>query len=225
MRISSSIKKDAEMKFIFSMILGILVFFYSFTAYAGIEELEKNLAGTNKAKAHELQYLPSYCKCKSAENITPEYRKKCGAHWGKVFSKYPHGKDAMHLHHYCYALTYLHRYRMGLGDPSSLFKAAEANLNYVITRSHPKFILMPEFLYKMGTTQQLMGKNDKALQYFYKSIKVSTKYVPAYIEIIKYYQSISDVGNAIKVTRKGLEYSPNSVPLKKKLAELQSLKK
>lgn len=218
--------KETDMKSFFLIVLSVIVLFYPLTAFAGTEQLRKDLGGSLEPKEHELKYLPKYCKCKGrGENVSSADKKKCRAYWQKVFEKYPHGQSWIHLHHYCYALTYLHRYQMGIGNPSALLKAAENEIRYMIKHSHPKFKLMPEYLYRMGTTQQLMGKDDKALEYFYQSIKSNNKYVPAYMKIIQYYQSVGDIKKAVQIAKTGLKYSPDSSRLKKKLAELQSLAK
>ncbi|MDL1968656.1 MAG: hypothetical protein LWW97_08955 [Deltaproteobacteria bacterium] len=187
----------------------------------GKEEFEA-LGGKKLAYDYELRYLPPYCRCRAALNADKykHERKK----WDPIFARQGEkGKDWMHLHHYCYGLIMLNRHSRGVGKPSALLREAEAQINYVITHSNPKFILMPELHLKMGITQKLMGKDSKALQHFIQAIKLKKNYVPAYLHIISYYKEHHDLKNAIKTAKRGLKYSPKSNMLKKKLIEMQSL--
>jgi tetratricopeptide (TPR) repeat protein len=205
-----------------TIFIGIVILFLPAAGMAGTEQLLKDLGGPQHAEAYELPYLPPYCKCKGAVNIDPQTKEKLRKKWDSFFRKYPYGENWIHLHHYCQGLLMLNRFYRGAGNPSALLKEAEAQFDYMIEHSNPKFILVPEYHLKMGITQKLMGKDGKAIEHFMKAIELKKDYVPAYMQLIDCYKD-HDPENAIKTAEMGLKHSPNSEILKNKLGELQSL--
>ena len=206
-----------------TIFISIVILLFPAAGMADMEQRLNDLGGPQHAEADELPYLPAYCKCKGAVNIDPQTKEKLRKKWDRFFSKYPHGENWVHLHHYCYGLLMLNRYYRGVGKPSALLMEAEAQFNYMIKQSNPKFILVPEYHLKMGITQKLMGRDSKALQHFTEAIKLKKDYVPAYIQLIDCYKEHHDLKNAIKTAEMGLKHSPNSKILKKELVEMQSL--
>ena len=135
-----------------TIFIGIVILLFPAAGMAGAEQMLKDLGGSKAAEDHELPYLPAYCKCKAAVS-GDRYRKKgCMEKWNRFFGKYPHGGNWIHLHHYCNGLLMLNRLSRGVGKRTALLKTAEAEFNYVITQSNPKFILVPEFHLKLGIT-------------------------------------------------------------------------
>lgn len=195
--------------------ISILILFLPAVSMADMEQQVKHLGGPQFAEDHELPYLPAYCWCRSKNES-----KKWKRIWQKLGDR---GSDKIHLRHYCVGLLMLSRFNRGLGTKSVLLRTAEAEFNYVLSHSSPKFILVPEYHLKMGITQKLMGRDSKSLQHFMQATKLKKNYVPAYLHIINYYKEHHDFKNAIKTAKKGLKYSPNSKILKKELVEMESL--
>lgn len=206
-----------------TIFISIVILLFPAAGMADMEQRLKDLGGPQHAEAYELPYLPDYCKCKGAVNIDPRTKENLRKKWDRFFSKYPHGENWVHLHHYCQGLLMLNRFYRGVGNPSALLKEAESQFNYMIKQSNPKFILVPEYHLKMGITQKLMGRDSKSLQHFTEAIKLKKDYVPAYVHIIDYYKEHNDFKNAIRTAKMGLKHSPNSKILKKELVEMQSL--
>ncbi len=205
-----------------TIFIGIAILFFPAVGMADVEQYLKDNAGPDQASDHELSYLPGYCRYCAAVNRDryKNERKKWERVWKRLGDR---GRDKVHLHHYCFGLIALNRLQRGLGKRAHLLSKAEAEFNYVIIQSNPKFILVPEFHLKMGITQKLMGRDSKSLQHFMQATKLKKNYVPAYLHIINYYKEHHDFKNAIKTAKKGLKYSPNSKILKKELVEMESL--
>lgn len=178
-----------------------------------------------KAFNYELPLLPPYCKCRVGKHLlnADQLRQERGK-WDRIFkSKGVRGEGWIHVHHYCAGLLMLSRLQRGVGERSALLAEAESQFNYMIKNTNKEFILMPEIYLKMGMTQIELKQPIKAIECFKRAISLKKDYVPAYIQLIDLFMRSQNINEAISTAKTGLEYSPDSEQLQKKLVELQSL--
>jgi tetratricopeptide (TPR) repeat protein len=200
----------------------LLFFFIPSVCVADAEQGMKDRGGTYTAYDYEFKFLPPYCIGRVAKDW-PRF-KNINDKWKKhFFAMGERGRDWIHVHHYCTGCLALSRLQRGLGRRTSLLGWAENEFNYVISKSSPKFILMPEIHLKMGMTKSMLGKHSEAMNHFLISIKLKTDYVPAYLQLINHYQNFGNLPQAIATAKMGLKYSPESQILQEKLHSLESL--
>ena len=119
----------------------------------------------------ELGLLPPYCKhVQFGYGATPEGT----AHWTAVYGSLFHA-----LHHYCYAFIYLMRADRH-STPAYVvnhdLSNAFAEIQYVIERSPPDHVLLPEMLTKQGMIKRRQGKPQDGMELSKKAIELDPRF-------------------------------------------------
>lgn len=182
-------------------------------AFGLSSQMAEAVAVTSK---DELKLLPAICKGTQAiRNVsgdkTPisEYKKMYGA-------------DFQHLHHYCWALNTENKYYR---DPSSyhsknMLGTAIGDLDYVIKNSRPTFVFLPDVYLAKARILALQKQNSQAAAAALQAINSKPELIPAYSFLSDLYVTLGDKKSAIKTLQSGLEHTPDSKPLLRRLTTL-----
>lgn len=133
-----------------------------------------------------------------------------------------YGTDFQHLHHYCWALNTENKYYR---NPSSthwknMLGAAIGDLDYVIKNSSPTFVFLPDVYLAKARILVLRKQNAQAMASAHQAINAKPDFERAYIFISDLYSTLGDKKNAIKTLQSGLEHTPESKPLLRRLTKL-----
>jgi len=171
--------------------------------------------------ARELATLPAYCRgTQVIRSISHDpvpietYIKR----YGQAYS---------HLHHYCWALNSENKAYTILDKQqrnSKLFYAL-GDIDYVIERSPPTFVLLPEIYTGKARILFKLDRAPEAVGTLYKALQLKPDYWPASIRLSDYYKKQGDIKNARTILEKALEKTPKSKALMKRIAELDAAKK
>jgi tetratricopeptide (TPR) repeat protein len=173
----------------------------------------------------EVALLPRFC------TFTQLFRDKVpgGNNTAEVERWYAElGQTFHHLHHYCWGLMKTNRATLLARDGQvRQFYLGDAikEYDYVIERSPPNFILLPEILMKRGMNLVQLKKGPVAVFDFKRAIELNPQYWPPYGQLADYYKDIGNLNEARQVLEDGLKHSPNAVGLTRRLAELSGKKK
>jgi hypothetical protein len=168
----------------------------------------------------EVAMLPAYCP------YTQLFRARVPggndpdqiAHWQSVF-----GDTFLHLHHYCWGLMKTNRAVLLARDKGVrefYLRNSLPEFDYVIERSPPTFILLPEILTKKGENLVRLGRGPIAIVEFQRAAELKPDYWPPYAQMSDYYKSIGDKSKARQTVERGLSFSPEAPALTRRLAEL-----
>lgn len=174
--------------------------------------------------AREVARLPPYCiyTAHFRENVPGGMNRDESQRWqttlGDVFQT---------LHHYCWALMYLHRAKFLATDArtrdwnySSAISDIDYVLNFVNARGLHDFVLLPEILTKKGEALVGLGRGARALGVFERAIELKPDYWPPYAQISDYYKSIGELTKAREILQTGLTRSPQANGLQRRLRDL-----
>lgn len=135
------------------------------------------------------------------------------------------GPTFFHMHHYCLALGNMRRAQdptIGEQGRRGYYGGAIKDMQYVIARATPDFVLLPEIFLRMGQASFGRGDVAVALEYFDRSRRAKADYWPAYIELARTNLSFGRRQEAEAALRAGLEASPDEPNLKQALAQLSA---
>jgi tetratricopeptide (TPR) repeat protein len=167
----------------------------------------------------ELELLPKYCMYAQAfrENVPGGNDKAELARWEATL-----GPTFHHVHHYCYGLMNETRALLAREERTRGFywNNAVLEFDYVLQRTTPDFILMPELLTKRGDSLLRLGQIARGLESIEQAIAVKGDYWPAYARLSDYYADAGDIEQARESLNRGLAAVPNSKTLQQRLAEL-----
>lgn len=130
----------------------------------------------------EYVLLPEHCKAQSnvsEVNYKKYYNAERTRQWQSAL-----GGDYIHYHHYCWGIVYIARaYKPSptYGTRASLAQLAAGNINYVIERVSPSFILLPEMYTKLGEAYILLKDDRKAETAFRKAWEINPAYWRPYV--------------------------------------------
>lgn len=164
----------------------------------------------------ELALLPPYC---------------AGTQQVRTVSKDPkpiaeyiaiYGQPYNHLHHYCWALNaennawrirdrFLRKSKLGyaLGD-----------IQYVLDRSGPDFVLLPEILNTQARILFSLKRDSEAAIALNKAISIKPDYAQAYERLSDYYVDTGNKAQAIAILERGIGNTEKATRLIKRLAKL-----
>jgi tetratricopeptide (TPR) repeat protein len=136
------------------------------------------------------------------------------------------GHTFIHLHHYCWGLMATNRaFYMSRTSEQRGYNLSQSinEFNYVIERSPQDFVLLPEILTKKGENLIQMDKGPQGVSELRGAIDLKPDYWPPYAWISDYFKEVGDLPKAREWLEKGLSAAPNTRPLMRRMAELDSV--
>lgn len=201
-----------KIKTFLNIFLIITLFQYTAITHAQVTYTESDYA-----------LLPPYCKPRLNMRDTDQatikrWKSNLGPMW-------------IHIHHYCWGINSLNKAQAMFGGDRSqknqrkrLLQSVIPNMNYVIDRAPPNFVLLPEFHFKKGEALIELERQTEGMQEFYKSIQINPKYSRAYKSISKNYKKNGMNKEALEIIQQGLKHNPKSKSLNRQLKKLQKTK-
>jgi len=174
------------------------------------------LASADIKSIADVARLPPYCSgTQSIRNITKDPR---------PINDYIaiYGTPFIHLHHYCWALdreSTSWRVRDKTARDSQL-RYALGDIQYVLDRSTPDFMLLPEILNTKARILFSLRRDGEAVAALNQAINTKNDYVEAYIQLSDYYVKRGDKTQAVKLLEQGIENTENANKLIKRLEKL-----
>jgi tetratricopeptide (TPR) repeat protein len=102
--------------------------------------------------------------------------------------------------------------------------ASIGEIDYVLHRAPPDFILLPEILTKKGDNQLRLGRPVAGQETLQKAMAIKPDYWPAYAVLADYYKEHGHPEVARQVLEKALEHSPDAEAIKRRLADLSKVR-
>jgi tetratricopeptide (TPR) repeat protein len=171
----------------------------------------------------EVAPLPRYCKSTQLFRNHFHTDESEVAHWYQVL-----GPTFNALHHYCWAMMETNR-ALVLAKTKQFrdfyLTAAIGDIDYVLERAPPDFVLLPEILTKKGENLLALGRTGPGLEALEKAIRAKPDYWPPYAAISDRFKQSGDPRSAREWLEKGLAAAPNTPALKRRLQALQGEKK
>jgi len=168
----------------------------------------------------ELARLPAYCR--GTQQI------RSVSHDPVPIETYMkrYGQAYYHLHHYCWALNSENKANT-IPDKqqrnSKLFYAL-GDIDYVIDRSQPNFLLLPEIYTGKARILFKLDRAPEAVGALYKALQLKPDYWPASLRLSDHYKRQGDMKNARTILEKALEKTPKSKVIAKRIEELDAAK-
>jgi len=194
LRRSIVIKIDLKAAQLFTILILLSCFFlFTSTGYAYY----------NHPKEYELSLLPRYLEVKVRSFLglkTPDVvrdAKKYGKKLGPAYGP---------LHHYGLGLIYLSRvHTRGMNYPNYKFDLDSAlkEFNFVIKYSIKDSFILYKVYYNRGEVYMLQNKIAKAVQNFWKSIKLKPDYFNSYLMLSECYKRLDNNEKAEKILEIG----------------------
>lgn len=207
-----------------SMLLGALVILLAVPTWSAGQGIPGYPDSILEFDPREVARLPPYCiyTAHFRENVPGGMNKEESQQWQTIL-----GDVFQTLHHYCWALMYLHRAKFLAPDArtrgwnySSAIHDIDYVLNYVNAKGRHDFVLLPEILTKKGEALVGLGRGARAVAEFERAIELKPDYWPAFAQISDYYKSIGDLTKAREALESGLSRSPQAKGLERRLREL-----
>ena len=163
----------------------------------------------------EVNRLPAYCRgTQSIASLT-------GASHEAGIKLY--GDEYRHLHHYCYALNAENK-ALGILDKTQrgyVLGPAIGDADYIIARSRPTFILLPEMYTGKGRILFKLGRAPEAVGSLYKALQIKPDYAPAALQLSRYFERQGERAKAIAILKTTAEHSATpSAAIAKQLKKL-----
>lgn len=131
------------------------------------------------------------------------------------------------MHHYCWALIWLHRASAAGVQPAlrdHWRRTAIADFYYVVRFSKAEFVLLPELYYRIGEVHRLLREPGKALDAFQKSREIKPDYWPAYAGLSDTESEVGRLDAARAHIKAGLELMPQEPALLARMRALDEAK-
>lgn len=126
------------------------------------------------------------------------------------------GKAFWAMHHYCWALVFLHRSNQsGLAPQHKdhMIRTAISDFVYVINNSDENFRLLPELHYRIGNAHLLLRDPVNAMEAFEKSLATKPDYWPAFIGLADSNALVGRFSEATSILDRGLKLMPEQTNL------------
>jgi tetratricopeptide (TPR) repeat protein len=171
----------------------------------------------------ELALVPQYCRHTQIlrERVAGDHRmeiERWTATMGPIFEA---------MHHYCFALMKTNR-AMLLARSQQLktfyLMSSITEIDYVLERAPPDFILLPEILTKKGENLIRLGKDELGIIEIEHAIELKQDYWPPYAALSDYYKKKGDTAKAREWLQKALDFAPDAKALQLRLTELEKNK-
>lgn len=164
------------------------------------------------ATAAELSRLPPFCQAKLSSN--PADHK---LYSGKI------GPDWQHIHHYCFGLNFINRYKRSFGnkiDQQFYFQSAVGEFEYMFTHSSSTFWMRPEMHVQKGKLLAAAKRNVEAVNEFEQALQRNPNYVEAYVALSDLYQNTSQQSKSIAAVEYALQLEPNNKSVQRRYNQL-----
>lgn len=160
----------------------------------------------------ELKALPPYC--------TPRIKENDKAGWQAGLARFGVGWN--HLHHYCYALNYINRYKKTFKQDERKFYLQNAldNIQYVFTHAPQDFWFRSEMHTQKGKLLVSAKRGSEAMNEFLTAINENKNHAPAYVALSYLYQDMGQKPKALSIVEEGLGYVPDNRSLTSRYKEL-----
>ncbi len=155
----------------------------------------------------ELSLLPPYCDTKHRD-----------AKWNSVI-----GSDIRHMHHYCRGLRDMNYARMTplpANQRNFLWERSITEFTYMIRRSRPDMVLMPEVYVKMGEAHLHLNQFIDAEAAFSNARNLKPDYATAYVLPAEKLIDLKLYTRARDLLETGLRHAPNDKSIQAQLARL-----
>lgn len=131
-----------------------------------------------------------------------------------------------HMHHYCWGILKFNR-ASGIGVTpqlrNSLLSSAINESQYVLDRAPSGFVLLPEFLYRVGTYHAALDQWIEAIDHFDRARAAKPDYWPPYLETANLNLRLGRRQHAIDALRAGLGVMPEEGRLREALNRIESM--
>jgi hypothetical protein len=172
----------------------------------------------------EVALLPPYCKHTQLfrERVPGGNNAAEVERWSQLF-----GPTFNAMHHYCWGLMKTNRalFLARTAQTRAFYlNAAIAEIDYVLERATPDFVLMPELLTKKGENLIRLGVGAPGVLELERAIETKADYWPPYAALSDYYKEIGDTRLSRQVLEKGISAAPDAQALRKRLAAIDRAK-
>lgn len=155
----------------------------------------------------EMQLLPRYCPYTKWFDTPAGYFNERAKYWRNLM-----GSDGFqHMHHHCWGLLKMARSQkanLSKLERTGLRESALGDYMYVISKSPPNFIMLPEVYTKAGSVELLLQNPNKANENFARARQQKPDYWPAYSLWAEYLMKIGKRAEALEIVTSGLQKSP-----------------
>jgi len=170
----------------------------------------------------EMALLPPYCvnTLSYRQHIKRGNDQAAVARWYQLM-----GPTFLHMHHYCNALMDTNRALLlapNQGVRNFYLRASIIELDYVLERATPDFVMLPEILTKKGENLLRLNELGVGLAQLEQAIQLKPDYWPPYVVASDYYKKQGNVAKAREWLERATKYSPDSQAVKTRIAELDS---
>jgi tetratricopeptide (TPR) repeat protein len=165
----------------------------------------------------DVAMLPAYCL--DTQSFAADY----GSPGGHEARTRQLGPTYHHLHHYCLALVALNQAATSKSEQRKkrLYNSALGDIDYVLDRATPDFVLLPEILVKRGEALSRLKKAPLAEMSFKKAIAIKPDYWPAYRDLAGLYIDSGKRDSARTTLEKGLSVVSEKRVLQRMLDDLK----
>jgi tetratricopeptide (TPR) repeat protein len=158
--------------------------------------------------------LPQYCKDRAKGSQSPEWAK-----WSGTF-----GEAFIHMHHYCAGIFAEQKAKSAPNqhERANWLVKVLSQMKYVSGSCNAGCAIYPELHTRWGWALGRQGQTAEAIKHYQLAFQAKKNYAPAYARLSEVYLEINQPDEARKVLEQGLENSPKSSMLKRRLKELDS---
>lgn len=163
--------------------------------------------------AMDFTALPPLCKARIEPRSSAEYeagaRQFGDGNWG-------------HMHHYCYALDWMNKYRRARTPQEKQFTLNNviSEYNYVVTHSRPDFSMRPRIYLEMAEAYRLQKNVGGAAQVLEKAVAFQPTLERAHVELMNLMRQAGAREAALDAATRGLRYIPESKRLQQGYLDL-----
>ena len=205
-------------------LFSIIILLLLIASKGGWAAMQIDMAGFNMLPPHcQARYAEMYKKGQ-VEGIVINPEKYQPELWEKRVGH----ATFIHFHHYCGALKLLNdlkfgKYKTAL-EKNKLMEQVSSNIKYTIEHSKldtQNAWVLAEAHLKLAEFEELVNKNDDAVNLYKKSIEINPRYIQAYAGLSDIYKKMGMNSEAKAVLEKAIKIKPNSKGLLKRLAKLE----